>query len=63
MATVTFDNVTERSGDVPVVDGHDRDGEFMLPDGSVCRKTTSLRIYHSVESGASVCGRIDVHWT
>jgi multiple sugar transport system ATP-binding protein len=53
MATVTFDRVTKRYGDVIAVNGLDlqiRDGEFMVLVGpSGCGKTTSLRMIAGLE--------------
>ena len=53
MATVTFDHVTKRYGDVVAVSDLDleiRDGEFMVLVGpSGCGKTTSLRMIAGLE--------------
>jgi multiple sugar transport system ATP-binding protein len=53
MATVTFDHVTKRYGDVVAVDDLNleiRDGEFMVLVGpSGCGKTTSLRMIAGLE--------------
>jgi multiple sugar transport system ATP-binding protein len=53
MATVTFEHVTKRYGDVLAVDALDleiRDGEFMVLVGpSGCGKTTSLRMIAGLE--------------
>ena len=53
MATVTFDHVTKKYGDVTAVDDLNleiEDGEFMVLVGpSGCGKTTSLRMIAGLE--------------
>ena len=53
MATVTFDHVTKKYGDVVAVDDFNleiADGEFMVFVGpSGCGKTTSLRMIAGLE--------------
>jgi multiple sugar transport system ATP-binding protein len=57
MATVTFEHVTKRFGDVVAVDDLNleiRDGEFMVLVGpSGCGKTTSLRLIAGLEEVSS----------
>ena len=62
MATVTFENVSKRFGDVVAVDDLNldiRDAEFMVLVGpSGCGKTTSLRMVAGLEeiTTAARCG-------
>jgi multiple sugar transport system ATP-binding protein len=62
MATVTFENVSKRFGDVVAVDDLNldiRDGEFMVLVGpSGCGKTTSLRMIAGLEEISSGVLRI-----
>ena len=62
MATVTFENVSKRFGDVVAVDDLNldiRDGEFMVLVGpSGCGKTTSLRMIAGLEEISSGSLRI-----
>jgi multiple sugar transport system ATP-binding protein len=62
MATVTFDHVTKKYGDVLAVDDFDleiNDGEFMVLVGpSGCGKTTSLRMIAGLEEITSGTLRI-----
>jgi multiple sugar transport system ATP-binding protein len=62
MATVTFENVSKRFGDVVAVDDLNldiRDGEFMVLVGpSGCGKTTSLRMVAGLEEISSGVLRI-----
>ncbi len=62
MATVTFENVSKKYGDVVAVDDLNleiRDGEFMILVGpSGCGKTTSLRMIAGLEEISSGIVRI-----
>src|SRR5512142_249648 len=62
MATVTFENVSKKYGDVVAVDDLNleiRDGEFMVLVGpSGCGKTTSLRMIAGLEEITSGIVRI-----